>query len=154
MSQSVIWQRFGNAISTQGRETLRAFLGDRESEDRLRIRSIPFPTIEDFRRDPVFDPNPQRLALPQELLETELLVRSLAVWGPNVLIRAAFACAVTQMTYQAVCPPDLVALRDAAYNAVQEFIRSETPENRRNAILASRRCAKHYHEHSTDPRAV
>ena len=60
------------------------FLYSQHSELVLQTDSIPFPTIDDFRADSAFDPNPHKLDLPEDLFETSLLVQSLAVWGPSV----------------------------------------------------------------------
>ena len=89
MSHTAIWKQFGAAISSQHQRTLAAFLGHRDSELALQTGFIPFPTTNHFRADSVFDPNPHQLELPEDLLETSLLVQSLAVWGPDVLIRSA-----------------------------------------------------------------
>ena len=103
MNHTATWKQFGTAISSQHARTLAAYLGHRDSELALQTDSIPFPTSDDFRADSVFDPNPHQLDLPEDLLETSLLVQSLAVWGPDALIRSAFACATMQIKHQTTC---------------------------------------------------
>ena len=151
MSHTAIWKQFGTAISSEPTLTLAAYLGHRDSELALRTDSVPFPSIDDFRADAVFDPNPHQLDLPQDWLETSLLMKSLTVWGPDVLIRSAFACAALQIRHQETCRTDLVVVRDAAFDAVKIFIQSPTSENRNAVKQASDRCAKFYEPYEEDP---
>lgn len=151
MSQSTIWELFGDAISSRHRETLGAYLGHRDSELSLQTESVLVPTIEDFRADPVFDPNPYKLDLPKDYLDASLFVRSLAIWGPEVLNRSAFACAVLQIENQTTCRPDLVPARDAAFRAVSAFIESPTETHLGEVIRASEACQKLYAPCEDDP---
>jgi len=151
MSQSAMWELFGDAILSRHRETLGAYLGHRDLERTLQTESVLVPTIDDFRADPVFDPNPHQLELPKDCLEASLFVRSLAIWGPDVLNRSAFACAVLQLENQTACRPDLVPARDAAFGAVRAFIESPTDMHRRNVIRASEACQRLYAPYEDDP---
>ena len=151
MSHTAMWGRFGVPITAHPKLTLSAYLGHQASELAMQADSIPFPTIDDFRADSAFDPNPHELDLPEAFLETSLFVHSLAVWGPDVLIRAALACTRFQIERQTTCRSDLVAPRDAALLAVQRFIRSATDENRKTLTEACRRCNKIYAPHEDDP---
>ena len=151
MNHTATWKQFGTAISSQHTRTLAAYLGHRDSELALQTDSIPFPTSDDFRADSVFDPNPHQLDLPEDLLETSLLVQSLAVWGPDALIRSAFACATMQIKHQTTCRAALVVPRDTALDAVTTFIQSPTNENHQSVRQASECCAKLYAPYEDDP---
>ena len=151
MPHSAIWELFGDFITEHHSRTLAAYLGDREAELALDADSISFPTSDDFRSDPVFDPNPHRLDLPSGYVETALLVHSLAVWGPDALIRAAFACAKLQVERQTVCRPDLVGPRDAALQAVAAYLQSATDERLQEVAAAVGWCNELYAPHEEDP---
>jgi hypothetical protein len=151
MSHTAIWKQFGAAISSQHPRTLAAFVGHRDSELALQTDSIPFPTPNHFRADSVFDPNPHQLELPEDLLETSLLVHSLAVWGPDVLIRSAFACAALQMKHHTACRADLVDPRDSTFDVVKRWIQYPTNENYDSVKQASERCSKLYKPYEDDP---
>jgi len=151
MSHTAMWERFGATISLHPNLTLAAYLGHQASQLALQTDSLPFPTIADFHADSAFDPNPHELDLPEHFLDTSLFVHSLAVWGPDVLIRSALACARFQIEHQTTCRSDLVALRDAALLAVQGFIHSPTDENRKTVTQASKRCNEIYAAHEDDP---
>ena len=151
MTHTVIWKQFGAAITSHRARTLAAYLGHRNSEIALRAESVAFPTIEDFRGDSVFDPNPHQLDIPKDVLETTLLVRTVAVWGPDVVIRSAFTCSELQIKHHNTCRADLVAPRDAAREAVKKFIDSFTNENYNAVNLASTRCATVYEPYEDDP---
>ena len=63
MSHSIIWELFGDTIASRPKQTLAACLGDPDAGRTLETESIAVPTIDDFRADPVFDPNPHHLKL-------------------------------------------------------------------------------------------
>ena len=138
-------------ITEHPARTLAAYLGDREAELALHADSIPFPTSDDFRSDSVFDPNPHRLDLSSGYVETALLVHSLAVWGPDALIRAAFACAKLQVEGQTACRPDLVGPRDAALQAVAAYLQTPTNERLQQVAAAVGWCNELYAPHEEDP---
>jgi len=149
--RSLIWELFGDAISSRHKETLCAYLGDRDAQHALENESILAPTIDDFRSDPVFDPNPHGLDLPKGCLDLSLFVHSLAVWGPDALIRSALACATLQMENQIACRSHLVPARDGAFRAVKAFIESPTDMNRSEVIRACAACQKLYAPYDDDP---
>ena len=151
MPHSAIWELFGDFITEHPARTLAAYLGDREAELALHADSIPFPTSDDFRSDSVFDPNPHRLDLSSGYVETALLVHSLAVWGPDALIRAAFACAKLQVERQTACRPDLVGPRDAALQAVAAYLQTPTNERLQQVAAAVGWCNELYAPHEEDP---
>ena len=151
MSHTETWKQFGAAISLQHTRTLAAYLGHRDAELALQTDSVPFPTTDDFRADSVFDPNPHQLDVPEDLLETSLLVQSLAVWGPDVLIGSALACAALQIKHHTACRRDLVVPRDSAFDAVKTLIQSPTNENYNSVKQASERCAKLYAPYEDNP---
>jgi hypothetical protein len=144
MTHTAIWKQFGAAISSEHPRTLAAFLGHRDSELALQSKMIPFPTTNHFCADSAFDPDPYQLDLPKDILETSLLVKSLAVWGPDVLIRVAFACAALQIKHHSACRADLVTPRDSAFDAVKRWIQNPANENYDSVKQASKRCAKLY----------
>ena len=151
MSHTATWNQFGAAISSHHTRTLAAYLGHFDSVKALQNDSIPFPTADDFRTDSVFDPNPHQLNLPEDELETSLLVQSLAVWGPDALIRSALACAASQITQHVACRADLVVPRDSAFDAVKTWIQSPTHEKHNSVKQASDRCARLYAPYEDDP---
>jgi len=151
MSHTSTWKQFGAAISSEPLRTLAAYLGHRDSQLALQTDSVPFPTIDDFRTDSVFDPNPHQLDLAEDSLDTSLLLKSLAVWGPDVLVRSAFACAALQIKQHTTCRADLKVARDSAFDAVKTSIQSPIYENHHSVKQASERCAKLYVPYEDDP---
>jgi hypothetical protein len=149
--QSVIWELFGDAILSRHSETACAYLGDRDAQDALGNKSILTPTMDDFRGDPAFDPNPHGLDLPTGCLDLSLFVHSLAVWGPDMLIRSAFACATMQMEQPSACPSHLVPARDDAFRAVKAFIESPTDTIRGEVVQAVAICQRLYAPYEDDP---
>ena len=151
MRRSLIWELFGDAISSRHKETLCAYLGDCDAQHALENESILAPTIDDFRGDPVFDPNPHGLDLPKGCLDLSLFVHSLAVWGPDALIRSALACATLQVENQIACPSHLVPARDGAFRAVKASVETPTDVNRSEVIRACAACQNLYAPYDNDP---
>jgi hypothetical protein len=134
-----------------GRKPLGQHNAIKKPNPSLEAESIPYPNADDFRSDSVFDPNPHKLDLPGESLETKLLVKSLAVWGPDVLIRAAYTYAKLQVEYQTACRAELVEPRDAALRAVAAYLKSPTGEACEAVSTTAGRCAAIYSVHEDAP---
>jgi len=149
MSHTDIWKQFGPAITEHPRDTLAAYLGHRPAQKTLDAASVVGPTTEDFQLDSVFDPDPHNLGLSADFVETALLVQSLAVWGPETLVRAAFFCARLQVEHQTDCPADLLPLREAAFTAVENAL--DTAGAEAEVKQAAAACAETYHPHEEAP---
>ncbi|HRW51996.1 MAG TPA: hypothetical protein P5081_03865 [Phycisphaerae bacterium] len=151
MPVTSIWTRFGGAIEAEPEFTLRAFLDDEKAIAILGRRNLKTPTFEDFARDSAFEPNPSGLDLPEEYLETMLLVHALSTWGRPALVRAAGACSNLQCLNQSECDPRLTQLRDDTNEAVGAFLRSESGNNLLRVQAFSTMCYAAYAPYENDP---
>ncbi len=144
MSFPGIWAAFGPTITTHPGLTLAAFLGHAPSREQLARLEITPPCLDDAKRDPVLDPNPHNLDLSQEYLGTSLLVRSLALWGWQPLVRAAAACGALQMARQATPTAAVATLQQQAMAATNAFVLNPEPAQQERARQAAKACADRY----------
>ena len=100
MSVRQLWAHFGSTISSEPHRSLAAFLGHKPSAILLSNAGLPLLHHENCAGEEELDPNPHELELPDEYLQTELLIRSLAFWGWDPLVRAANACSEHQLLRQ------------------------------------------------------
>ncbi len=154
MGHTATWVRFGPAVTAHPGRTLAAYLGHQGSIAAFRSGSVTFPTPADFMADPDFDPNPHNLDLPEDSLATTLLVQSLAIWGPDAIMRTALACARVQVQHQPECRQDLVTPRDDALRAVEALMDSPPKERNYAAVRrAADLCTSLYSPYEEEPDA-
>ncbi len=151
MTESSVWKRFGNAGTFENLRTLAAFLGDEASRRALIDLGALAPVMEDFRRDPACEVNPHRLKLPPEHFEAMLLVRALAAWGSEPLVRAALACAVVEDRHLHITDEPLLAVRARAVAAASAVLREPSRDNLQRAEEAAQACRDLYTPHEDDP---
>lgn len=151
MAKTQIWSRFGKSILTAPELTLAAFLGHANSVKVAVQHSLAVPQTADFRADSAYDPNIHKLDLPQDYLDSAFLMRCVATWGAEVLIRATHACGLLQCLHHSTCAPQYVGLRNDAAFLLQTLIDGPTPEARLKARECLEQCQKRYRPHEKKP---
>lgn len=152
MPVTKVWTEFGDDIQMAPQITLAAYLGHSNSIRNAKEHGIAFPTVDDFHKDKSFDPNPHGLETDKELLDLQMLIHSLTVWGFMPVWRAVNVCSHLQCVFQVQCDPKLVALRNSLAHSVQNYIdlQSESELTLLGELL--KKCRKTYapHEHAPD----
>lgn len=142
-ARTAIWGTYGSEIQRAPQAALIGYL--------TQVPGDRWPSCEDFRKDPAFDPNPFGLSLPEDACETALLVHSLATWGAQVSLRAAVSCASLQLEHQEACPAEFVSYRDAAQHAAVSVLGSASRGSRAEAKRAAAECARLYEPYESRP---
>jgi hypothetical protein len=144
MRESIVWECFGvNGVFAELR-SLAAYLGDASSREALAGAGIEIPTLDDFRCDDAYNMNLHGLDLPESHLETMLLVRTLAAWGAEPLVRAALACARLQAESGPILPSTFQATRSKALTAAARFVEDPSRQRRFEAERAAQACRDVY----------
>lgn len=151
MIQTRWWDRRGAVVVAQPKRSLAAFLGHQSSTQQLIQAGVQPVTLAELAQEREFDPNPHRLKLPDEYMQTKLLIRGLASWGCEALLRAAVACAELQMARQPPCDATLRHLRDTAKHAAIKFIEKPDAERRACAMQAAAACMAIYRPFENQP---
>jgi hypothetical protein len=150
---SKTWERFGSAVLAHPAVTLAAYLGAPWAMARAREGKIAFPKAADFRKDPVFDPNPHKLKLAREYLDTNFLVRTLAIWGWHPLVRAVVVCSDIQLEFAEPSKDKKRKACEAAALATKAFLKSPTKGKRAAARSAADACGAPYRRFERKPDA-
>ncbi len=151
MHESIVWECFGPGGIFEDRRSLAAYLGDPASHEALTDAGVEIPTPDDFRCDDAYNVNPHDLDLPEDFLETMFLVRTLAAWGPEPLVRAAVACASLESQSLSELPSTSQVLRSAALHASVRFVDDRSPQRRLEAENAAQACRDLYARFEDDP---
>ena len=137
--ESLVWACYGAAGVFDDLRALAACLGDGSARAVLVSEGTDFPTLDEFRCDECYDVNPHGLRMAPSQLELLLLIRVLAAWGAEALIRAALAAGLLEQQLQHDLPADCLPVREAAVRAAARFITSPTPGHRADAERAAAR---------------
>jgi hypothetical protein len=151
MGVARLWEQLGPTILGEPGRSLAAFFGHQESIQALSDARLAVPKMAQFAKDKEFDPNPNKLKLPREHLQTMLLLRALALWGSEALIRAAVACAELQVSRQTKCEPSLLRIRDSARITAADFVTSPDVVHRKRAKTAATACQRAYKPFEDNP---
>lgn len=151
MAKTEIWDDFGESILAWPDLTLAAILGHEPSMIHARQRSILFPTKSDFQADRTYDPNPHKLKLAAEELDSTFLMRCVSTWGAEPLMRAVNACSQLQCERHGSCSPQILPLRTETARALQVLIDAPSPASRRQANEVLLKCKAAYRQYEKSP---
>lgn len=151
MAKTELWDDFGESILASPDLTLAAFLGHEPSMIFARRHSILFPTKADFQADRTYDPNPHKLKLAADELDSTFLIQCVSTWGAEPLMRAANACSQLQCERHDSYSPQILPLRTEAAGTLQELIDSPSPATRRKANEVLLKCKAAYRCHEKSP---
>lgn len=148
------WQRFGPAIMAEPRLTLAAFLDDAEAVAALEAAGLPAPVPAALANDPTMaEPSWMRDAeVEDDLLQRIRFLRRLALWGPEVLMRAALVAAEYQAEHRPLSRGAMARLREDMLAATRAWM--EDPQAPEALVLvcdAAARGQKKYRPHERNP---
>ena len=149
--ESLVWACYGAAGVFDDLRALAACLGDGSARAVLVSEGTDFPTLDEFCCDECYDVNPHGLRMSPSQLELLLLIRVLAAWGAEALIRAALAAGLLEQQLQHDLPADCLPVREAAVRAAARFITSPTPGHRADAERAAAACRDRYAPFADQP---
>ncbi len=151
MAKTELWDDFGESILASPELTLAAFLGHEPSMIFARQQSILFPAKSDFQADQTYDPNPHKLKLAADELDSTFLMRCVSTWGAEPLQHAVNACSQLQCERHDLCSPQLLPLRTEAAWTLQKLINSPSPATRRKANEVLLKCKVAYRQFEKSP---
>ena len=145
------WMKYGESIQRSPSITLAAYLGDEESIETAEQHGIPFPTLDDFKKDRYLKPSSHKLDLTDDHVEGSRLMMTILLWGKEPVFRAVNALSLLQLAHQTQCEVTLLEIRDQAAFALQRFVDDRSEKNRSSLSEQLKRCNKPYEKHEQLP---
>ena len=154
MAKTDLWDDYGDSILAAPYLTLAAFLGHKPSMTFARKNTVLFPAESDFKADRAYDPNPHKLKLPADTINSKFLIQCISTWGAEPLVLAAHVCSKLQCHHQRSSLPEVEPIQTEAASVLQELIDSPSSaiHTKANAVLL--KCQTLYRQYAKSPDSV